>query len=164
MLCLCKSGSLYSDCCKSLLLGQKKVNNCEQLMRSRYTAFALGNVSYLIMTSSKDLLTTLNEEDLIETCNNFQFVNLEVLNFKKIDSIQDKSNEVSQNKDTVEFIAHLLSGNEYHKIHERSQFITEDNRLKYDTGLLFDTPIIKLNRNDSCPCLSGKKFKKCHME
>lgn len=155
MLCFCKSGSLYSDCCEGLLLGKKQAGNCEQLMRSRYTAFALGNVSYLIMTSSRELLTTLTEQDLIETCNSFQFVNLELLDLKS--SSTEKQN-------TVEFIAHLLFDNEHHKIHERSQFITEDDRLKYDRGLLFDIPATKLNRNDICPCLSGKKFKKCHMQ
>lgn len=149
MLCYCKSGDSYSDCCEPIVKEEKSASDFEQLMRSRYSAFAIGNTSYLINTSSDRLLTTFSEQDLIETFSTCQFVHLDVVDFKD---------------DTVEFIAHLLINDEYHKIHERSTFINDNNKLKYDTGLLFETPIIKLKRNDNCPCQSGKKYKKCHMD
>jgi len=147
MLCFCKSGESFSNCCGTLLSGKTQADTCEQLMRSRYSAFTVGNTPYLIRTSSTNLLATLTEQDLIDTCDTFSFVHLDVLNHEQ---------------DTVEFIAHLLLGDEHHQIHERSHFIKQNGNWKYDTGQLSDTPIIKLSRNDACPCQSGKKFKKCH--
>jgi SEC-C motif-containing protein len=147
MLCFCKSGESFSNCCEALLSGKTPADTCEQLMRSRFSAFASGNASYLLATSSDDLAKSLTEKELIETCNTFSFVHLDVLN---------------HDQDTVEFIAHLLLGDQHHQIHERSHFIKQNGNWKYDTGELSDTPIIKLNRNDLCPCQSGKKFKKCH--
>ncbi|GHB74325.1 hypothetical protein GCM10008107_24630 [Psychrosphaera saromensis] len=147
MLCFCKSGESFSNCCEALLSGKTQADTCEQLMRSRYSAFAVGNAAYLLTTSSTNLAKTLTEQELIETCDTFSFVHLDVLNHQQ---------------DTVEFIAHLLLGDQHHQIHERSHFIKQSGNWKYDTGQLSDTPIIKLSRNDACPCQSGKKFKKCH--
>ena len=148
MLCFCKSGELFSNCCKPLLSGEIQADTCETLMRSRYSAFAVGNVAYLLATSSVELAKTLTKQELTQTCDAFNFVHLNVL---------------KHNANTVEFIAHLLSGDQYHQIHERSYFIKENGHWKYNTGELFETPVIKLSRNDMCPCQSGKKFKRCHL-
>lgn len=145
--CPCCSGKSYDACCYSLH-NDGIAENPEQLMRSRYTAFAMGNSEYLLATSSAALITTLTKEDLDQTCQAFRFVSLKV---------------VTAQEDKVEFIANLLHGDELHPLHETSTFIQEGDKWKYDTGVLHETQIIKLKRNDKCPCGSGKKYKQCHM-
>ena len=50
--CPCGSGKPFSFCCEPALAGRKPAATAEALMRSRYTAFALGAVDYLINTTA----------------------------------------------------------------------------------------------------------------
>ena len=45
--CPCGSGALYADCCEPLHDGAV-ASTAEKLMRSRFSAFALGRASYLL--------------------------------------------------------------------------------------------------------------------
>jgi hypothetical protein len=46
-LCPCCSGLGFSDCCQPLLLGVRRAATAEALMRSRYSAFVVGDSGYL---------------------------------------------------------------------------------------------------------------------
>lgn len=48
--CPCQSGRSYADCCGPLLAGDREPATAEELMRSRYTAFARRDVAYLRRT------------------------------------------------------------------------------------------------------------------
>lgn len=48
--CPCGSGQPYGECCGPLLDGREWASTAEQLMRSRYTAFAVGNADHLFRT------------------------------------------------------------------------------------------------------------------
>lgn len=49
--CMCTSGKLFAQCCQPLLERTKLAKTPQQLMRSRFSAFALGGYgSYLIDT------------------------------------------------------------------------------------------------------------------
>lgn len=41
---------MFAACCAPLLAGEREAATCEQLMRSRYTAFAVGHVDHLWRT------------------------------------------------------------------------------------------------------------------
>lgn len=49
-LCPCGSGDVYSACCGPFHRGQAPAPTAERLMRSRYSAFALGEAAYLLST------------------------------------------------------------------------------------------------------------------
>ncbi|MEE8588889.1 MAG: YchJ family metal-binding protein, partial [Sulfurimonadaceae bacterium] len=51
MVCPCGSDKEYAHCCEPLHLGLKKAQTPEELMRSRYSAFAIGEAEYLLKTS-----------------------------------------------------------------------------------------------------------------
>lgn len=145
--CPCKSGEKALRCCAPVILQDLALKEPEALMRSRYTAFATGNVDYLLATSTEQLKQNLSREELLQSCRESEFVHLEVL---KATNTQ------------VEFIASLIFNDELHYIHETSNFVMENGRFKYDTGVLQPIAPTKLKRNDACPCGSGKKYKKCH--
>ncbi|WP_374968847.1 YchJ family protein [Terrabacter sp. BE26] len=48
--CPCGSQLAYAVCCGPLLAGERPAATAEALMRSRYTAFALGDEAYLLRT------------------------------------------------------------------------------------------------------------------
>ncbi|MGI6879485.1 YchJ family protein [Microbacterium sp. gxy059] len=48
--CPCGSGTAYADCCGALHRGERAAETPEQLMRSRYAAFAVGDPFYLART------------------------------------------------------------------------------------------------------------------
>lgn len=45
--CPCGRGVPYATCCEPLLAGESAAATAERLMRSRYTAFAVGDAEYL---------------------------------------------------------------------------------------------------------------------
>lgn len=48
--CPCGSGRPYDECCGTLHRGERVAATAEELMRSRYSAFARGDEGYLIRT------------------------------------------------------------------------------------------------------------------
>ncbi|MFC8047129.1 YchJ family protein [Nocardia sp. NPDC057353] len=46
--CPCGRGDAYDECCGPVLAGTRKAATAEALMRSRYTAFAVGDSAYLL--------------------------------------------------------------------------------------------------------------------
>jgi SEC-C motif-containing protein len=48
--CPCRSGDAFGACCGPYLAGRASAPTAVQLMRSRYTAFAIGDAGYLLAT------------------------------------------------------------------------------------------------------------------
>ncbi len=48
--CPCGSGSALDACCGPVLSGERVAGSPEELMRSRYTAFAVGEADHLLRT------------------------------------------------------------------------------------------------------------------
>lgn len=57
--CPCGQG-LYAECCQPLHVGQQCAKHAEQLMRSRYSAFALQQIDYLLSTTAIGQQAMLN--------------------------------------------------------------------------------------------------------
>ncbi len=49
-LCPCTSSKTYMLCCMPFISGKERPRDAESLMRSRYTAYALGEIEYLLKT------------------------------------------------------------------------------------------------------------------
>ncbi|MDF1874469.1 SEC-C domain-containing protein [Sulfurimonas sp. SAG-AH-194-I05] len=109
----------------------------EELMRSRYDAFVKEDWEYIANTSTSQNLKELKDAVPL------RWLKLDVLN--AYDNI-------------VEFKAYYVLNSITEVLHEKSTFIKEDNMWKYHKGELFPS---KIQRNEVCPCGSGKKFKKC---
>ena len=144
--CPCGSGLKLSDCCLPLITGMATANSAESLMRSRYTAYVLGNSSYL--SSSWHVSTRpphLDENPGVE------WLGLEVLS--------RKAGLAGDTKGSVEFIARYQRQGVPGQVHENSRFVKEQGQWFYLDGDLKTAATV--GRNDPCPCGSGKKFKKC---
>lgn len=121
--CVCGSGSSFKTCCEPYLLNKAFASSPEKLMRSRYTAFALGgHGEYLINTWS------------VASCGGLSASHLSL---KSMDwrGLQIVMQSHDANKGVVEFKALFL--NEHNIIdvhHERSRFERVDGRWFYLDG------------------------------
>lgn len=117
-------------------------------MRSRYSAFCLGLVDYLIETTHPSKRQPDEREALNRTIAETQWLGLKILAHKQTKDLAE-----------VEFVA-FYQDDKIGQLHERSRFSREAGRWYYHDGLFL--PPIKLGRNDTCFCGSGKKIKHCH--
>lgn len=64
--CPCTSGRPYGDCCAPLHEGLREPQEGEELVRSRYAAFALAKVEYLVKTLHEDHPDRSKPHDRVE--------------------------------------------------------------------------------------------------
>lgn len=148
-MCFCGTKIDFAQCCEPFILGQTLADTPERLMRSRYSAYCINNAQYIHNTYAESKRPENAVKDIKEFANSCRFIRLEVLS-------------ADMDKDQVEFKVHYLYQNHHCVLHENSQFIQENNRWVYLDGTIYNTPEVKIGRNDNCPCHSGKKYKKCH--
>ncbi|NVK43338.1 MAG: SEC-C domain-containing protein [Oceanospirillaceae bacterium] len=124
--CPCGSGKPYQDCCQPAISGQTPAATAEALMRSRYTAFALGQVDYLIETLAPKQRRPDDAAILAEQSASTTWTGLQIIDRRK-GRPRDERGE-------VEFIASFEAGGEKGRLHERSRFRRERGRWVYVDG------------------------------
>lgn len=148
---LCPCGGQYQRCCEPFHNDQSTPSTAEQLMRSRYSAYALGLVDYLVATLHPTQRSPGLRESLKQSCRSMNWVKLTIVRC-------EHGNE-DDREGLVEFRA-LYRADEVGLLHESSRFVKESGRWFYLDGEQQPPP--QLGRNELCWCDSGKKFKKCH--
>jgi SEC-C motif domain protein len=153
--CDCGKPQDYEHCCALLHQGRAPAESAEQLMRSRYSAFARGDVAYIVKTQTP-FPAKASHDELAKDLTAVHWLKLEVLSHTV----------VSQTKAFVEFCAYALNfnGNQKQLIkhHEHSEFYRQDQQWLYKQGeIMPDSGQIKWPRNSSCICGSGRKYKQC---
>jgi len=147
--CPCKSGLTYQQCCQPFHQKQQYPTNCEQLMRSRFSGYILQLGHYLFDTYHADYRGNLTPTQLAEKT--VEWKNLQIIETDTLDTTG-----------FVEFKAWYIDENQLSCLHERSRFIKLDKQWLYCDGDIYpEQKSGKINRNDPCPCGSGKKYKKC---
>ncbi len=141
--CICGERKEFDDCCGAIISGKRKAKNSWELMRSRYSAYVRGDGAYLVLSTVKENRYEDDASLIEEFSAKNEWLKLDILNISE---------------DTVEFKAYYKEGEDIKILHEKSNFIIEDGEWRYKDGALYNT---KVQRNESCPCGSGKKYKKC---
>ncbi len=127
-LCPCDSKKDFSQCCALLIEKGQSAESPEQLMRSRYTAFAIKNMNYIFETTHPQARFEFDRKANQEWADQAEFTKLEVL-----------SSSVNANKGTVEFKAHYkMQGAEPAIHHEMAYF-----RKQEDVWYFRDAKIMK---------------------
>jgi SEC-C motif-containing protein len=116
--CPCGSGKKYKKCCKSYHDGAI-AKDALSLMKSRYSAFAVGKIDYIIKTSTfqKDF------NELKAFSNSCEFKKLEILEFLDGDS-----------EAFVTFRATIFCQGNDNSFVEKSRFIKKDKKWFYESG------------------------------
>jgi SEC-C motif-containing protein len=77
--CPC-GGGVYRSCCGLLHRGEQRAETAEQLMRSRYSAFARGEVDYLLATHHEpDVPAQQRRRAMVRSCRQTRWLGLTVL-------------------------------------------------------------------------------------
>ena len=154
MRCYCCSNKLFSQCCQPFVEGMHLPQTAEQLMRSRFTAYAIHRYDYVLNTYSREKRSKLSASQLEESAAGAVWFALSVMPSQTV-SLDNES-------DMVEFTAYYFEGKSLFQLHETSSFIKEEGSWRYHDGVLADDcGKVKYGRNLPCLCNSGKKFKQC---
>lgn len=154
--CPCGSGKDLSSCCGPYHDGTP-APSALALMRSRYSAFVLGLGQYLYDTLALDQRSDFDVEEFNASYGDTKWMGLEIR--------RTADGEESDETGTVEFVARYKSQKDTVAHHELAKFKREDGRWVFADCVMNPKEaqriVVKVGRNDPCPCGSGKKYKKC---
>ncbi len=126
--CPCNPDHLYTQCCYPLHIGEKKAQDPLELMKSRYSAYAMKLPIYIIETTHPK--NPAYEEDhlnwelsLDKTCSETLFLKLEILEHTH-----------NENEGYVTFKAYMEKLGQDISFQERSRFIFENSNWYYLDG------------------------------
>lgn len=120
--CPCLSGEQYGQCCGRFHRGDAVAPTAEQLMRSRYAAFAVGDPAYLLRTwhpSTRPKRFDL-DPDLV---------------WRRLDVLQATGGGPFDDTGTVEFVAHYAEHGTRGTMREHSRFVREHGQWLYVDAL-----------------------------
>ena len=120
--CPCGTGLPYDGCCGALHTGTVTAATAEQLMRSRYSAFAVGDAGYLLAswhTATRPRTLRLDDE----------------VRWTGLDVLGTTGGRLLDAEGTVEFRAHHRTAGRSGTQHENSRFVREDRLWRYLDGV-----------------------------
>ncbi|WP_436491808.1 YchJ family protein [Actinokineospora sp. HUAS TT18] len=118
MTCPCGLGVPLAECCGRLHDGHARAATAEQLMRSRFSAFAVGDAAYLLATWHK---STRPKRVAIDPAD--EWTHLEI--------VGRTAGGPFHTEGTVEFRAHYEANGKPGVVHENSRFVREDGNWSY---------------------------------
>jgi SEC-C motif-containing protein len=156
MLCPCGSTLLFNTCCQLFITQKKYPRTPEQLMRSRFSAYATKEGQYIFDTYGAKQRLKQSVTDIKAWADECLWLALVVHN---------------STESTVEFSAYYIVDNTLCELREKSNFNLEQGQWRYiDGDITVHNEITNIKRNDICPCNNystawsvkkSKKFKHC---
>jgi SEC-C motif-containing protein len=156
--CICGKGESTETCCGPLLERQRRPDTAEALMRSRYVAYATGDIDYIIDTHDPKRVEEVDRASTETWSKQSQWLGLEILG--------TEGGGPDDERGIVEFCARYKLKNMTVSHRERAEFRKHEGRWVFVDGKEVPAPPVRndeprVGRNDPCPCGSGKKHKKC---
>lgn len=123
--CPCGSGERFGGCCRPLLRGEP-APTAERLMRSRYTAFVVGDARHLSATWHP---RTRPHDLPLDSAQ--RWTGLEILDVV--------AGAEGDEEGSVEFRARWRHGSDRGELHERSRFVRRAGRWMYVDGTVHES-------------------------
>lgn len=147
--CPCGDDQPYADCCEPLHQGQAAAH-AGRLMRSRYSAYVLGLIDYLVQTTLPAQQEQLEREAMAQWSRESRWLGLQV--------IEEDPASGGSARARVTFTVRWEDPDGHQRNHlESSDFCKRDGRWYF----IDPNYPVSAGRNDPCPCGSGRKFKHC---
>jgi SEC-C motif-containing protein len=99
----------------------------EQLMRSRYTAFVLADINYLLNSHHPKTRPTKERKQILKWAKSVHWMGLHI--------VSKKAGSESDSEGWVEFKASYIEDNFPGCIHENSYFVKENGKWFYKSGV-----------------------------
>ncbi|WP_114855929.1 YchJ family protein [Brachybacterium sp. YJGR34] len=123
--CPCGSGDTLGACCGPVLRGDRRAATAQALMRSRYTAFALGDLEHLLRSWHPD--TRPERGELAASL-------ADEVRWLRLDILGTRAGGPFDADGTVEFRAISKGPRGRQEQHEISRFVREDGHWLYVDG------------------------------
>ena len=149
MLCYCGSGQLLLQCCEIIQQQGGSLLSAEQLMRARYSAYVIGNLDFLRVSTLPMQQDRLDIQAMQRWSAETTWLGLQVLSHQLAAH--------SERHAWVSFEIRACEQQQEYVCHERSAFVKDATSWRF----IDPTVPIKAERNQLCVCGSGIKFKKC---
>jgi len=121
--CPCGSSKQLFACCEPFILEKELANSAEQLMRSRYSAYVVGAIDYLVDTTHISTRANYKRKDIENWSKSTKWLGLEILH---------------ATESTVEFKAFFEGENNTKETHyEKSNFAFENGKWYYVDGVFY---------------------------
>lgn len=120
--CPCGLPAAYGECCGRLHRGEAAATTAEQLMRSRFSAFAVGDAAYLLRTWHPDTRPASLDLD-------------PALRFTRLEVVGATEGGPFHSEGTVSFRAHWSEGRESGVLTENSRFLRHEGAWVYHEAL-----------------------------
>lgn len=185
--CFCGANKRFSFCCQPFIARQMSQTTSqralpetpEQLMRSRFSAYATGNSQYIYDTYAKTSQASQSVKAISAWGKACTWIALEI-HSTRVSNDESKA----ATEQFVEFSAFYITDDSLYELRENSRFVLEaailENKTESDNQTLqwryIDGDIIKhcelaaIKRKHLCPCNNypsawsvkkGKKYKQC---
>jgi len=118
--CPCGTNIDYASCCGRFHLGSAVAPTAEALMRSRYSAYVLDQIDYLLATWHARTRPAV----LLPNGAGLRWLGLQVITHEQQDA----------DHATVQFVARSKLGGRAYRLKEISRFVREDERWLYLDG------------------------------
>jgi len=157
--CPCCSGREYADCCEPLITGAAAAETAEQLLRSRYSAHAVGAVDYIIATNHASTRDTIDRDATEKWAAQSTWTGLDI---RRVEG-----GAANDSEGQIEFVASYRDGHDRPQKHHELALFEKDGESWFfkDAAAPKQEQVRregeKVGRNDPCPCGNGKKYKKC---
>ncbi|MDM7832282.1 YchJ family protein [Cellulomonas edaphi] len=116
--CPC-GGATFGACCGPILRGERSAATAEALMRSRFTAFAVGDVAHLLRTWHPTTRPPVLELDDDTT-------------WRRLAVVGTERGGPWDDEGVVEFVAQHVTAGVRGRLHERSRFVREGDWFYLD--------------------------------
>ncbi len=146
--CPCQSGASYGECCLPYHRGERHAPTAEALMRSRYSAFAVGDEDYLLASWHP---ATRPGRCTLEPRQRWTGLTIE----------STRAGRSGMRWGWVCFEARYEQEGVEGRLRECSRFECIDGRWYYRDGEIAGQAPRAVGRNAPCPCGSGRKYKRC---
>jgi SEC-C motif domain protein len=121
--CPCGSGKTYDQCCGPFHAGREAAPTAEALMRSRFSAYALGDASYLLDTwHPSNRPARLDIDDSTE--------------WRRLHIVDAERGGPADDTGVVEFVARYTHDGNGGSMRERSEFVRDAGRWFYTQGTI----------------------------
>jgi SEC-C motif domain protein len=156
--CICGVGESTETHCGPIIKGERDADTAEALMRSRYAAYALGEVDYILNSLHPEHRQDVDRAATEAWSKNAKWHSLEI--------VKTEAGAASDDRGKVEFIAKFDIRGVPQVHHELADFAKYNGHWYFVDGeTIGPKPVVRegprIGRNDPCPCGSGKKYKKC---
>ncbi len=125
-LCPCGSSASFADCCSPVLAGERAPATAALLMRARYTAFAKGNVDFIMSSHDPETVETVKREEVQVWSQQSEWLGLDI--------IRTEAGEAEDETGTVDFIAKYRLQGLTTQHRERAQFRRVEGKWAFVDG------------------------------